>query len=252
MPWLQYRDNAFLRAPLENPPDVLAHQAREMAQSFGYPAHPADSAVWLDHRRSLIHYLNQLPSPRNWSGWLAAEAPIRGVYRQSPQALGAPPSGNVEADNPPMTTPGMVSVSMDDYAKLLSFEAIPPREEPLAPAVDPAAVFRAAGLNPAAFHQVTPAFVPAHASDTVLEWKGPHPRIPNLRADGGSGFLERPDHAGRDCLSRFRRRRRPVLGSSAPLTISCSASRCPAWLPWPSLPAATGSRAVPTAKARCA
>ena len=223
-----------------------------MPQSFGYPAHPADSAVWLDHRRSLIQYLNRLPSPHNWSGWLAAEAPIRGVYRQSPQALGAPPSGSVEADNPPMTTPGMVSVSMDDYAKLLSFEAIPLLDEPLAPAVDPAAVFRAAGLNPAAFHQVTPAFVPAHASDTVLEWKGPHPRIPNLELTVEvASWKGRITQAG-DCLSRFGRRRRPVLDRARRRQSHCSVSRYPVWLPWPSLPAATGSRAAPTAKARCA
>ncbi len=108
VPWLQYRDNAFLRAPLEDPPDVLAHQAREIAHRSAIRPHPADSAVWLDHRRSLVHYLNQLPKPRNWSGWLAAEAPIRGVYRQSPRPSALCRPGSVEADNPPMTTPGMV------------------------------------------------------------------------------------------------------------------------------------------------
>ncbi len=150
-PWLLYRERAILRAPLEDPPDVLAHQAREIAVSFGYPARPADSSVWLEHRGPLVQYLNQLPEPQNWAAWLAAEAPLRAVYRQSPDALTASPTGDVGAENPPMSKPGMVSVSVDGYGKLLSFSAIPSADQPFVPPVDPDAVFRASGLNRANF-----------------------------------------------------------------------------------------------------
>ena len=180
-PWLHYRESAFLRSPLEDPPDVLAHQARQIARSFGYPSRPGDSAVWLEHRSALVKFLNQLPTPRNWSAWLASDAPIRAIYRQSPDPLTPLPGGQVEADNPPMTKPGMVSVSVDGYGRLLSFDAIPANDEPVVPPVDPDTVFRAAGLDRANFQPAPLSFVPAHASDTIAEWKGPHPRIPNTQ-----------------------------------------------------------------------
>ena len=179
-PWLHYRENAFLRAPLEDPPDVLAHQAHEIAVSFGYPPRPGDSSVWLEHRTALVQYFNRLPRPHRWADWLAAEAPVRAVYRQAPEPLIATPSGRVEGNNPPMDQPGMATVTVDGFGKLLSFSAIPPNGDPLLPPVDPGGVFRAAGLNAADFHPVPATFVPAHASDSVLEWKGPHPHIPNL------------------------------------------------------------------------
>jgi serine/threonine-protein kinase len=46
--------------------------------------------------------------------------------------------------------------------------------------VQPEAVFRAAGLDMAAFTEVPPSFVPVTASDQLRSWKGPHPKIPGL------------------------------------------------------------------------
>src|SRR5262249_16377148 len=40
------------------------------------------------------------------------------------------------------------------------------------------AVFRAAGLDPATFHEVDPQGVPVYPYDSRRAWKGPHPGLP--------------------------------------------------------------------------
>ena len=51
-------------------------------------------------------------------------------------------AGQVEAENPPTLTPGMINVTLDGYGKLLNFAAVPRLADP-ALAIDPAAIFRA-------------------------------------------------------------------------------------------------------------
>jgi serine/threonine-protein kinase len=170
-----------VNTPLDDPPEVLAHKARQMAASFGYPKKPKDSAISLAGRTSLLDHLNKLPEPRNWKEWFAAEAPIRAEYRESQSWLYAPPLGDVTADNPPPTQPGMVRVNLDGGGRLRMFTAVPDAmAEPLAEPVEPAAVFGAAGLDMAAFHEIPPAFTPPSVADRLRAWKGPHPKIPNL------------------------------------------------------------------------
>ena len=172
---------AMVNAPLDDSPEVLASKARQMAASFGYPKKPKDSAISLAGRFSLLEHLNKLPEPHQWKEWFAAEAPIRAEYRESQSFLVANPLGDVTADNPPPTQPGMVRVILDGGGRLQTFTAVPDAAaEQLAPAVEPAAVFGAAGLDMAAFHEAAPAFTPPSAADRLLAWKGPHPKIPNL------------------------------------------------------------------------
>ncbi len=177
--WYYAAHYAFMRAPLEDPPDVLAHQAREIAASFGYQERPADSVVWLEHRSELVRYLRRIKARKDWSAWLAAEAPIRAIYRESKGLLVARPDGKVDADNPPPTAAGMIQVAVDGHGRMLAFSAAPGDRGPLSPPVDPAVAFRAAKLDPAAFHEVPPTLIPAHASDGIRAWRGPHPVIPN-------------------------------------------------------------------------
>src|ERR1019366_3306457 len=88
---LRARYGAIMHTPLDNPPEVLAHQAREMASSFGYPKRPADSALSLNNRGDLLDRLQQLPQPHRWDEWLAAEAPIfAATARASPHCLPIP------------------------------------------------------------------------------------------------------------------------------------------------------------------
>jgi serine/threonine-protein kinase len=77
------------------------------------------------------------------------------------------------------TAAGMIQVWVDGHGRMDSFSGVPDDRGPLVPPVDPAVVFRAARLDPAAFHEVPPTLTPKHASDAVRAWKGPHPVIPN-------------------------------------------------------------------------
>ncbi|HXM45583.1 MAG TPA: serine/threonine-protein kinase [Bryobacteraceae bacterium] len=178
---LRARYAAVMHTPLDNPPEVLAHQARQMAASFGYPKRPADSALSLENRDDLLDRLKQLPQPHRWDEWLAAEAPIFADYRESLSPLIADPYGEVTPDNPAPTQPGMARVTLDGAGRLREFQANPYKDAPaLTPAIAPEAVFRAAGLDMASFAEIPATFVPAGASSEAHSWKGPHPRIPGL------------------------------------------------------------------------
>ena len=173
---------AMVHGGLEQPPDVLAHQARQVAADFGYAARPADSAVWLEHRGGLLSYLHHLPAPHRWDEWLSWEPAIRAAYRESPQPLSAQPSGLVDLESPPPIVPGMVHAFVDGNGRLLEFGAIPADAQPdLAPAVSPESVLRAFRLDPAAFTETAPAHgVPSAPFDQWRAWKGPHPHLPGV------------------------------------------------------------------------
>jgi hypothetical protein len=179
---LAYRQaaSALMRAPADSSPDVLAHKSRETATLLGYPRHPADYAIWLEDRGELVRYLNQLPAPGKMDEWLASEAPIRSVYRESPYPLYAHPEGAVSPNNPPPVTPGMVQVTLDGNGRLLAFSAVPYSvADGLVPPVPPETVFHAAGLDMTTFTEIPPTLLPPSASDQLRAWKGPHPQLPN-------------------------------------------------------------------------
>ncbi|PWU08115.1 MAG: hypothetical protein C5B51_08420 [Terriglobia bacterium] len=179
-PLIRQQIDALVHAPLDYPPQVLQQKARDIASSFGYPKKPADSAFWLDYRRDLLTYLKDLPEPRKYAEWLAAEAPIAASYRESQSPLHAPPFGDVQPDNPAPTEPGMLQVILDGNGRLREFSAVPfAAGDALAEPVPPELIFRAAGLDRAAFVEVSPKSVPASPADQLHAWKGSHPSIPN-------------------------------------------------------------------------
>ena len=171
------RSYAFLRSPVDLPPDVLAQKSREIASSFGYARKPADSTLRLDHRWWLIRYLNSRPEPHRWNEWLAAESPVLANYRESLASLDAPPFGQVTPDNPPPTRPGMVQVVLDGRGYLREFRAAPYEGDAMS--VTPDRVFEAVGFERSRFREVPPDFIPMHASDTLHAWKAPHAVLPD-------------------------------------------------------------------------
>jgi serine/threonine-protein kinase len=173
---IRQRRTAFFRGALDAPPDVLAHQSRTTAESFGYTRKPADTNIWLEHRWDLVNYLSSLPQPRRWDEWYAAEAPILAYYRESPQSLDARPFGLVTALNPPPFTAGMATVVLDGNGRLVDFSAVP--YDAGSATVPPETVFRAAGLDMTAFTETAPENLPTHPFDQRHAWKGPHPKIP--------------------------------------------------------------------------
>jgi serine/threonine-protein kinase len=171
---------ALVHGSLDQPPEVLAHQAREVAASFGYVSKPADSAVWLEHRSRVLGLLRRQPAPRDWDRLLNWEPAINAVYREAPRLLEARPIGIVNSDNPAQLEPGMVRESVDGNGRLLNFYAVPLRGQPAASTPVPAeTIFRAMRLDPAAFTEVTPTHQPTLAFDQWKAWEGPHPHLQN-------------------------------------------------------------------------
>jgi serine/threonine-protein kinase len=178
---LRARYTAVMHTPLDSSPEVLAHQAREMASSFGYPKKPADSVLTMSNRGDLLDNLEKVGQTPHWDDWLASEAPIFAQYRESPSALVADPYGEVTPTNPAPTEPGMAQVTLDGAGRLRNFQANPYKDaSALTPPVAPETVFGEAGLDIKSFTEIPSTFVPTGASDQTHSWKGPHPRIPGL------------------------------------------------------------------------
>ncbi|MEI9972356.1 MAG: serine/threonine-protein kinase [Ignavibacteriota bacterium] len=178
---LQSHQVAAFNTPMEYSPDVLANKAHEMAVAFGYPNKPADSALWMTETDGYLAHLNKLAKSQKWGDLFAAEPSALAIYRQSPNLLVADPYGGITTTNPPPIAPGMVQVNVNAAGKLRKFVAIPEAgAPPVAQAVDPDVVFRAAGLDRSGFSETAPDFAPLGAADDLHEWKGPHPKIPNL------------------------------------------------------------------------
>jgi serine/threonine-protein kinase len=189
VPFVRQHADALMHAPVDYAPQVLAQKTRDIAAAFGYPKKPADSEIWLRSRDDLLNHLKQQPEPRKWADWLGSEAPIQLEYRESPSLLEADPFGKVTPDDPAPVKPGMVHVIMDGNARLRQFSANPPSdgsatEQP----VPPEAVFRAAGLDMAAFRETTPAEAPPSPADQLRVWKGPHPAIPKTELTVSMGW----------------------------------------------------------------
>ena len=178
---LRQARTAMVHSSLDESPEVLAHQGREIARSFGYPEKPADSAVWVRHRDHLLTYLRQLPKPRQWDQWLAWEPALDAVYRESPRQLVAEPEAQVGSEHPPQNVAGMSRTVLDGNGRLLEFTAVPGGAAELAAEpVTPDAIFGAARLDMATFAETQPRELPATPFDQRRAWKGPHPHLSNL------------------------------------------------------------------------
>jgi serine/threonine-protein kinase len=176
---LRQARTGLVHSALDQSPEVLAHQGRELASQFGYTERPADSAVWLRHRGEILAYLKHLPRPRAWNQWLAAEPALDAVYRESLLPMAAEPTGQIDSSHPPQLTPGMVRATVDGNGRLLDFSAVPlDGAEALTPAVSPETVFHAARLDLSTFSETTPIRFPPLHYDLLRAWKGPHPHLP--------------------------------------------------------------------------
>jgi serine/threonine-protein kinase len=177
-PALKQAKISLYQARDEYAPAALRQKARDFAAAAGYTHSPVDTAARLYQRLELLTYLQSLPGLKDWKLWLAGEAPILQIYRESLSPLVAPPVGFVTPANPALTEPGMVEVQLDGQARLRGFAAVPYPAD--SGAVDPQVVFRAAQLDLEKFVEITPSesFHPPW-SDRLRAWKGKHPVLPN-------------------------------------------------------------------------
>jgi len=180
VPAIRQHGSTFMHGSLDYPPEVLAQKGRDIAVVMGYPKKPADTNLALEHRGPLVQFLQAKPEPREWDQWLASEAPIMALYRESQSPLEASPMGYVDENNPAPIEPGMVFVRVDGHGLLREFSAVPDEGESPAAPVEMDAVFHAAGLDLKTFTEMAPLLLPQHAVDQLRAWKGPHPTIPDM------------------------------------------------------------------------
>jgi serine/threonine-protein kinase len=190
--------------PLDKPPEVLVDRSREIVARLGYTepvyAEPADRAFGFDVWPSVLREIERRDaSPRRWERLTKPEVgAVTYWYRQSPHAMlpnnesfGTFAGGPVTRWNPFPEVTGMILVSLDTAGKLRFFAHTPrrfvsdpaPRGE-----VDWSLPFELAGLDPAAFRQVEPAYQRFADLDSRAAWVGEVPGLAGaeLRIEAGT------------------------------------------------------------------
>jgi hypothetical protein len=172
------------RLPDVKSTQVLEERAHELLRKISPAAPAADHAVSYGTDDDFRRWVGEQPRKgEQWDRIVTGEpAPVYFWYRQGPQALvPVRDSSEVLWNDPPITTSGMSGVRIDLSGRLLSYFETPPQVEggtplPAAPAPDWSILFAEAGLDPAAFKQVQPTWLPPFFCDTRAAWEGTYPR----------------------------------------------------------------------------
>ncbi len=164
--------------PFEKSPEVLAENAKQMIKSFGYPEKPVD-----------IKY-HIIRDDSDFIGWAKKNEPmfikpervktgqpaiVNLLYRQSPQPLRVLDGERVGVSDPPMTTPGMITVLTDTTGRLIEFNAVPTNiseNKSEQTKADWKKFFDEAGLDINKFEPIESKFTPLFAFDERAAWNG--------------------------------------------------------------------------------
>ena len=177
--------NIFSSMPLDMPPDVLTHKARDIVAQLGYNPKAVDTVINFEGNDDARRWLEENEQKPDWNKVLAQSPSIlRFMFRQSPRYMvpldlwGSLTPGIVTATDPPPTLSGMINVQLDTNGKLLYLQAMPPQMEEggaTASTVDWKPLFAAAGLDISQFQTATPQWVSLAAFDTRAAWTGKWP-----------------------------------------------------------------------------
>jgi len=166
--------------PFENPPDVLVAKAREIAKNLGYTDRAGDWISGFYAESGIIQFLQSKGhNMEEWAKSFSEPPSAAGYwYRQSPRPLITeryPANGEPTITDPPVSLPGMLTVTMDLDGKLRRFVAVPPEREAgqASELTDWRPLFNAAGLNLSEFKSVEPEWTPLVATGTRAAWTGP-------------------------------------------------------------------------------
>lgn len=187
------------------PPEVLAHQAREILAKIGYPERPADWTGKFAYNFWFLSYVTKLGGPPlDWDRILLQRPMMLEYwYRQSPTAM-VPEGwwsvlltpGVVTSDDPAPIQPGMVTMWMDADGHLQWLQVIPPEVEPVTStttlatqsatssataasqvvSLDWSALFAAGGIDSTQVHPTAPRWLSLAAFDTRAAWEGTWPQ----------------------------------------------------------------------------
>ncbi len=185
--YLAVRYSGVEKMHLDQPPEVLAHRAREVLAQVGYPEKPADSAFGFDYDTNFQDSVEkESKTPANWDEVLAGRPTmLQFWYRQSPDLM-APGGyrdnflvpGIVTEEDPATTLSGMVNVKLDAKGRLIYLQAIPPQKEIAAPSTAPPdwkALFSAAEVDVSKLQPAQPEWTSLGMADARAAWTGVWP-----------------------------------------------------------------------------
>jgi serine/threonine-protein kinase len=184
-------------APLK-PPDVLIERARDILRSVGYGAPPADYAWGLIPQQRYLKAIGEGRASPERDG-VAAHG-VEFWYRESPVLLErvgfvtAFLMWTVTPFDPPIVYSGESRVWLDREGRLENLTSVPPQHLPEdAPAgdVDWTILFKAAGLDPAAWVTADPQWTPSTFADRWVAW------VPRAAQSDGPSRVEASAFRGR-------------------------------------------------------
>jgi len=171
--------------PMDLPPAVLDVRAREIVSALGYEDDFGDTASgfiadlsyfsWLRRKGATPERLDLVRQGRTpavaywWRGSASTLVP------SSQTGIGI--GGNVSLDDPPRTTPGMISLRIDTLGRLTWLDVVP---DPVGDTQTSAQyawprLFELMGLEIAEFTSVPPRLTPHHFADERVAWEGAFP-----------------------------------------------------------------------------
>jgi serine/threonine-protein kinase len=172
--WIADRATPFY-ASLDEPSEVLEHDARELMASL----QPPDAPAGADRAHGFARSDDGLGSLFFW-------------YRDSPRSFAKSLSlslGGLSFTNPPATEPGAAGVRLDPHGRLVEYLRTPrAREPPASGPLDWADLSRRAGLDPASLRTVAPEALPPVFADARTAFETEDGAI---RVEAAS-FRERP------------------------------------------------------------
>jgi serine/threonine-protein kinase len=180
------------QTPLPDPPDILAHKARDLLVRFGYTERPVDSEFNFLSEAAYTDWAAGHLTAELFRNQLAHGQPpiVTFWYRESSQRLatmnvGAP----VSPDDPPPVNPGDVEMRVDPQGRLNYLRVVSPTpgKNPVNP-LDWDVLFDAAGLDPSRWTAVQPEHLAQVPFDARAEWTGTYAHAPDmpLRLDTAS------------------------------------------------------------------
>jgi serine/threonine-protein kinase len=191
----------YIEAPLSI--TALHERARLMSERLGLANATADSAHGLTSVDDYVEWLHKKEERGAMRERVAAGRPPVYVlwYRESPERLVPvdPMIDRVGESDPPVTTPGMVSLQVDPQARLVRLAAVPPDRDEAASTETAdlealwTSLFAEAGLDRDRFAAAEPSRTPPSFADARAAWEGSLAEAPDtpLRVEAAA-FRGRP------------------------------------------------------------
>lgn len=164
------------KIPFDQPTDALAQKSKEMIVRLGYTEKPGDVIFGFSRDTAYQRELNKRYGGKAWDHLMHTRPSLVNFwFRSTPESLWPANDRSIYPSefDPPMTTPGMIRISIDPEGRLRQFQALPTRGGKGATApFDWNTLFPLAGLDPAMFHPAEPVQLPRVSFDQRAAWTG--------------------------------------------------------------------------------